>query len=373
MSKLKLFSSLLAIAILISCQSKPKLSITKKAWGSTDNKEVSLFTLTNTNGMEVKITNFGGIVTSIMVPDKSGKIENVVLGFDSLKSYTNEAYQKACPYFGALIGRYGNRIKLGKFKLDSVEYTLATNNAPNHLHGGIKGFDKVVWDAKEISGADSVGLELTYVSNDMEEGYPGKLTSTVTYVLTNKNELKIYYGAETDKATIINLTNHTYFNFTACAGDILNHELCLKADSITPVDSTLITTGVIAPVAGTPFDFTKAHKIGDHIGEVKGGYDHNFKLTKPTAGLTLAAELYEPQSGRFMEMYTTEPGVQFYTGNFLAGNLVNEKGIALKIHYGLCLEAQHYPDSPNKPNFPSVVLKPGEKYYQLTVYKFSTK
>ena len=308
-----------------------------------------------------------------MVPDKNGKIENIVLGFDSLKKYTNESYQKSCPFFGASIGRYGNRIALGKFSLDGKEYSLATNNTPNHLHGGIKGFDKVVWDAKEISGNDSVALELSYVSNDMEEGYPGKLTSKVTYVLTNKNEIKLYYQAETDKPTIINLTNHSYFNLTGCKEDILNHFLKLNADSITPVDSTLITTGIIAPVAGTLFDFTTSHKIGDHLGEIAMGYDHNFKLNKQGTGLSLAAELFEPQSGRFMEMFTTEPGVQFYSGNFLSGNFINENGIALKKHYGLCLEAQHYPDSPNKPNFPSVVLKPGEKYSQLTVYKFSIK
>jgi aldose 1-epimerase len=364
---------LIALTVLFSCQTKPKLSITKQAWGSTDNKEVQLYTLTNANGMVVKITNYGGIVNAIMVPDKNGKIENIALGFDSLKKYTSESYQNACPYFGAIIGRYGNRIAHGKFSLDGKEYSLAINNAPNHLHGGIKGFDKVVWDAKELSGTDSVALELSYVSNDMEEGYPGKLTSNVTYVLTNKNELKIYYKAETDKPTIINLTNHTYFNLTACKEDILGHELTLNADSITPVDSTLIPTGVIAPVAGTLFDFTKSHKIGDHIGEIKMGYDHNYKLNKKGTELSLAAQVYEPKSGRFMEMFTTQPGVQFYTGNFLDGSLTNEKGISLKKHYGLCLEGQHYPDSPNKPNFPSVVLRPGEKYSQLTVYKFSVK
>jgi aldose 1-epimerase len=363
----------IVLILFFACQPKPKTSITKEAWGTTDNKEVSLFTLTNANGMVVKITNFGGIITKIMVPDKNGKIENIALGFDSLKQYTKEEYQKACPYFGALIGRYGNRIEKGKFKLNGVEYTLATNNAPNHLHGGIKGFDKVVWDAAEISGPDSVGLALTYVSKDMEEGYPGTLTAKVTYVLTNKNEIKLYYEAQTDKPTIINLTHHSYFNLSACKEDILNHELTILADSITPVDSTLIPTGVIAPVAGTPFDFTKPHKIGERINDVKGGYDHNFKLRRNGKGLELACELYDAGSGRFMEVLTTEPGMQFYSGNFLNGSLTNSNGVALKQHYGLCLEAQHYPDSPNKPNFPSVVLSPGEKYTQLTVYKFSTK
>jgi len=371
--KFKLSAFIVVVAILFSCQSKPKLSIKKEAWGTADNKEVSLYTLTNASGMVVTITNFGGIVTSMLVPDKNGKIENIALGFDSLKKYTAESYQKGCPYFGASIGRYGNRIAKGKFVLDGKEYNLATNNTPNHLHGGIKGFDKVVWDGKELSGTDSVALELTYVSKDMEEGYPGTLTAKVTYVLTNKNEIKLYYLAETDKPTILNLTNHSYFNLTGCKEDILSHELTLNADSITPVDTTLIPTGIIATVKGTLFDFTKPHKIGERINDVKGGYDHNFKLNRKDAGLSLVAEVYEPGSGRFLEMFTTEPGVQFYTGNFLNGNLTNEKGISLKIHYGFCLEAQHYPDSPNRPNFPSVVLKPGEKYSQVTVYKFSVK
>jgi len=371
--KFRLSALLLGFVLLFACQSKPKLSITKEAWGTTDNKEVSLYTLTNANGMVVKITNFGGIITKILVPDRNGKIEDIVLGFDSLKQYTKEEYQKACPYFGALIGRYGNRIEKGKFKLDGVEYTLATNNAPNHLHGGNKGFDKVVWDAAELSGPDSVGLALTYLSMDMEEGYPGKLTSKVTYVLTNNNELKLYYQAETDKPTIINLTHHSYFNLSACKEDILSHELTIFADSITPVDSTLIPTGAIASVKGTPFDFTTSHKIGERISEVKGGYDHNFKLKREGAGLSLACQVSDSASGRIMEVLTTEPGIQFYSGNFLNGSLTNSNGAVLKQHYGLCLEAQHYPDSPNRPNFPSVVLKPGEKYAQLTVYKFSTK
>ncbi|HEY4788620.1 MAG TPA: aldose epimerase family protein, partial [Bacteroidales bacterium] len=321
---------LLAIVLLFACQSKPKLSISKQAWGSTDNKEVSLYTLTNANGMVVKITNYGGIVTKIMVPDRNGKIENIALGFDSLSQYTKEQYKKACPYFGALIGRYGNRIAKGKFTLDGKEYTLAINNAPNTLHGGIKGFDKVVWDAAEINGTDSVGLALTYVSKDMEEGYPGNFTAKVTYVLTNKNELKLYYEAETDKPTIVNLTHHSYFNLSACKNDILNHELTIFADSITPVDSTLIPLGTIAPVAGTPFDFTKPHKIGERINEVKGGYDHNFVLRRSGLGLSLSCELLDSTSGRFMEVYTTEPGIQFYSGNFLDGSLINSDGVALK-------------------------------------------
>lgn len=348
----------LGMVLLLACQTKPKLSITKEEWGKADDRNVSLYTLTNASGMVVKISNYGGIVTKIIVPDKTGKMEDVVLGFDSLSQYTSEKYKSSCPYFGALIGRYGNRIAKGKFQLNGQEYTLATNNGVNHLHGGKKGFDKVVWEAKEISDPDSVGLELTYLSKDMEEGYPGNLTAKVTYVLTNKDELKLYYEAETDKPTIINLTHHGYFNLSGAKEDILNHELTIYADSITPVDSTLIPTGIIAPVAGTPFDFTKPHKIGERIGDVKGGYDHNFKLRRQGSGLELAAQVYDPSSGRFMEEYTTEPGVQFYSGNFLDGSLTNSTGAVIKKHYGLCLEAQHFPDSPNEPKFPSVVLNP---------------
>jgi aldose 1-epimerase len=364
----KFLAIFFGIAFLVACKPKPELAVHKESWGTADGKEVNLYTLTNANGMIVKITNFGGIVTKVIVPDKNGKMESVVLGFDSLGTY-----QKGCPYFGALIGRYGNRIAKGKFILDSLEYTLATNDGPNHLHGGKKGFDKVVWDAQEVTGADSVGLQLTYISKDMEEGYPGTLTAKVTYILNNKNEIQIYYEAATDKPTVINLTHHGYFNLTACKEDILGHQLTIYADSITPVDSTLIPTGIIEAVAGTPFDFTKPYAIGERINNVKGGYDHNFKLTRKEAGLMLACELYEPVSGRLMQTYTTEPGMQFYSGNFLDGTLVNSGGEVIKKHFGLCLEAQHFPDSPNKPNFPSVVLRPGEKYSQLTVYKFSVK
>jgi aldose 1-epimerase len=367
---MKKFSTLfLIVAVLLcACQPKNKLSISKQPWGQTDGKDVSLFTLKNNNGMVVTISNFGGIITSISVPDRNQKFENVVLGFDSLKQYL-----KGCPYFGALIGRYGNRIAKGKFTLEGVEYTLATNNGPNHLHGGIKGFDKVVWDASEISGPDSVGLELTYLSKDMEEGYPGNLKSKVTYVLNNKNEISISYQAETDKPTIINLTYHGYFNLTAGKENILGHELTMTADSMTPVDTTLIPTGAITAVAGTGFDFTKPHTIGERIAGISGGYDHNFKLRRNDSGLLLAAELYEPKSGRMMQVLTTEPGLQFYSGNFLDGSLTGSGGIVIQKYFGLCLEAQHYPDSPNEPKFPSVELKPGQKYSQLTVYKFSTK
>jgi aldose 1-epimerase len=367
--------TLLSVVIIVafSCGPKHKLSITNLPWGETDGKAVSLYTLTNANGMVVKITNYGGTVTSIMTPDRKGKFENIVLGFDSLDQYVMECKNKGCPYLGALIGRYGNRIAKGKFKLDNKEYSLAPNNWPNHLHGGLKGFDKVVWDAKEISGPDSVGIVLTYLSKDMEEGYPGNLQCTVTYVLDNKNELKLFYEAQTDKPTIINLTNHSYFNLTSCKEDILNHELLLFADSITPVDSTLIPIGPLMAVAGTAFDFTKTATIGSRFANVKGGYDHNYKLRKEGTELTLAAEVYEPVSGRLMRAYTTQPGLQFYSGNFLDGTLTGSGGIAFKKHYGFCLETQHYPDSPNEPAYPSTVLRPGQKYNYLTIYKFLVK
>jgi aldose 1-epimerase len=338
-------------------------------WGMEGDNVIKLFTLTNKNGMEVKISNFGAVINSIVVPDRNGKMENVVLGFDSLP-----AYQGAHPYFGSLVGRYGNRIALGKFSLDGNTYTLAVNNGINHLHGGIKGFNKQVFEIDTAySTPDSSVISLSYLSPDMEEGYPGNLKVSVNYILTNNNEIKIAYEAETDKPTVLNLTNHSYFNLTACKENILNHELVLLADSITPTDSTLIPTGILAPVAGTPFDFTVERKIGERIDQVPGGYDLNYKLRNKTGQLVQAAEVYEPASGRVLQAFTTEPGVQFYTGNFLEGDLTGFNGARYQKHYGFCLEAQHFPDSPNKPQFPSVVLNPGEKYTQLTVYKFSVK
>lgn len=367
--KIKIATLLISILFLAACAKKEdKSSIKKEAWGKADGKEVSLYTLTNKNGMVVKITNWGSRVTSVVVPDKSGKFENVVLGFDSLTSYIGPN-----PYFGSIVGRFGNRIAKGKFTLNGTEYSLATNNGPNSLHGGIKGFDRQVWDAAEVSTPDSVGLALTYVSKDMEEGYPGTLTLKVTYVLTNNNEIKISYDAETDKSTVLNVTNHSYFNLTGAKESILNHELTLFADSITPTDTTLIPTGMIAPVAGTDFDFTTAHKIGERIEKVPGGYDINYKLRKHNNELSLAAEVYEPASGRLLQAYSTEPGVQFYSGNFLDGSLTGIGGAKYEKYFGLCLETQHFPDSPNQPKFPSVVLNPGQKYTQLTIYKFSVR
>jgi aldose 1-epimerase len=353
---------------LTTCGGK-KMSIKKQAFGKTeDGKNVDSYTLTNTNGLKAEIITYGGIVTSLQVPDRNGKFTDIVLGCDSLDDYA-----KKSPYFGALIGRFGNRIAKGKFTLDGVEYTLATNNGPNHLHGGIKGFDKVVWNAKQMQTDQGPALKLTYRSRDGEEGYPGNLSCTVIYTLTNNNELKISYEAKTDKATIINLTHHSYFNLGGHnSGDILGHELIINADRFTPVDKDLIPTGEIKPVKGTPWDFTKPMAIGSRIKQVEGGYDHNYVLNSSDGSLALAASVYEPKSGRVMEIFTTEPGIQFYSGNFLDGS-VKGKGAVYNKHNGFCLETQHFPDSPNKPNFPSVVLRPGEKYTQLTVHKFSAR
>jgi aldose 1-epimerase len=344
-----------------------KMSVTQAPFGTTDGKEVIEYTLANAAGLKVKILNYGGTITELYAPDKSGALGNVVLGYDSLSGYL----QTGNPYFGALIGRYGNRIANGKFTLDGKSYTLAQNNNGNTLHGGLKGFDKVVWTAAPVGDN---GLKLTYDSKDMEEGYPGNLHTEVLYTLTADNELKIEYTATTDKATPLNLTNHAYYNLSAGTDStILDHELMLKADKYTEVNAKLIPTGKLPDVKGTPMDFTTAKKIGNDIAKVSGGFDHNWVLNKG-AGLEKIAELYHPASGRFMEVFTTEPGVQFYSGNFLDGTLTNTKG-GKKIvqHAGLCLETQHFPDSPNQPAFPSTILKPGETYKQTTVYKFSTK
>jgi aldose 1-epimerase len=348
---------------------KVSAMIQKKNFGKTkDGQQVVLYTLKNKNGMIAKIMNYGGIVTELHVPDRNGKIGNVVLGFDNFKQY-----EEGHPYFGAIIGRYGNRIAKGRFVLDGKEYKLAINNGPNALHGGLKGFDKVIWkvDPKETDNGPS--LVLSYLSPDGEEGYPGNLSVTVTYTLTNNNELKIDYHAVTDKATVLNLTKHSYFNLSGPGkGTILDHVLTLNADQYTPVDPTLIPTGKIEPVANTPFDFTKPFAIGARIAKVEGGYDHNFVLNGGGAKMALCAVLEDPKSGRVLEIHTNQPGVQFYTGNFLDGTLKGIGGVYQK-NYGLCLETQHFPDSPNKPNFPSVVLRPGQVFESTTIHKFSTK
>lgn len=349
-------------------QSKEQMEIAKESFGATKSGTlIDLFTLKNNQGMIVKITNFGGIVTSIIVPDKNGNFEDVVLGFDNLEGYLGEH-----PYFGAIVGRYGNRIAKGKFTVDGEEYTLAVNNGENHLHGGLEGFDKKVWDAEPVETANGSALKLIYLSEDMEEGYPGNLNVTVIYTLTNDNELKIDYEAVTDKACPVNLTHHSYFNLTACKQDVHGHEVMIDADRYVIVDESLIPTGDLPVVEGNPLDFNTAMKIGARINDVPGGYDHCYVVNKETDAIELIATVTEPESGRVMEVYSTEPGVQLYTGNFLDGSVTGRNDIVYLKHYGFCLETQHYPDSPNQPDFPSTILKPGEKYAHSTVYKFMT-
>jgi aldose 1-epimerase len=354
---------------------KPK--ITKESFGKLpDGKDVEIYTLSNKNGVEVRIMNYGGVVVSLRTPDRKATLDDIVLGFERLEDYLKEN-----PYFGALVGRYGNRIAKGKFKLGGKQYTLAVNNGENHLHGGLKGFDKVLWNAKPLDTAAGVGVELTYTSPDGEEGYPGTLQTKVTYTLTDQNEVKIDYFAITDKETVLNLTNHSYFNLRGAGeGEIISTELMINADKFTPVDKGLIPTGELRPVKGTPFDFTKPKPIGQNIYDetneqmkLGGGYDHNFVLNKGAGGLTKAAEAYDSKSGRVLEVFTTEPGVQFYTSNFLDGKLYGKGNKAYNKRFAFCLETQHYPDSPNKPDFPSSVLRPGEQYQSQTVWKFSAK
>ncbi|MGI9474831.1 MAG: aldose epimerase family protein [Rubripirellula sp.] len=343
----------------------------------SDFDSIKLYTFTNASGMQVKITNYGAIVTSISVPDRNGKMADVTLGYDRVEDYIN-AVDK--PYFGAIVGRYGNRIAKGEFSIDGETYSLATNNNENHLHGGVIGFDKVVWDAQLVGGDGWSGLKLSYLAKDKEEGYPGNLSVDVTYKLTDENELIVEYLATTDKATPINLTQHSYFNLKGEGeGTILDHELMLNATRYTPVDSTLIPTGEMPTVKGTPFDFTKSKTIGRDIEQENEqltfglGYDHNFVLDREGEGLSLAARVHEPASGRTMEIHTTEPGIQFYCGNFLDGRLKGKSGKDYVHRGGFCLETQHYPDSPNQPDFPSSILKPGEEYKTTTVFKFSAE
>jgi aldose 1-epimerase len=343
---------------------------TPTVFGTTaEGDTAQLYTLTNPNGVTVKITNYGGLVTHILVPDKTGQMGDVALGYDSLAGYL-----KSSPFFGALVGRYGNRIAKGQFVLDGKTYTLAKNNGNNHLHGGKKGFDKQLWKVLE---ADADHLKLRYVSPDGEEGYPGTLTTTVTYTLTNANELKIDYEATTDKKTPVNLTNHSYFNLSAGkAKDILGHQMMLDADRYTVVNDELIPTGELRKVDGTPMDFRQPTAIGARIQQVGGdpvGYDHNYVLNKATDGLRKIGEAYEPTSGRVMEIFTDQPGVQFYSGNFLDGKITGKNGQVYGKHAGFCLETQHFPDSPNQPTFPSTILNPGETYETTTIYKFSAR
>jgi aldose 1-epimerase len=348
--------------------------VTRASFGTAPGGEpVTLYTLTNVRGVQIRAMTYGGIITSIKVPDRSGTSGDVVLGFDSL-----DGYVKGSPYFGALIGRYGNRIAKGQFVLDGRVYKLAVNNAPNHLHGGVRGFDKVVWDAAPIANAAGVGVAFTHTSPDGEEGYPGNLKTRVAYTLTDRNDLILEYQATTDKATPVNLTQHTYFNL-AGGGDILGHELMINADRYTPVDETLIPTGELASVAGTPFDFRKAIAIGARIAQnnpqLKNGkgYDHNWVLSRTGPGLQRAARVVEPKSGRTLEVATTEPGLQFYSGNFLDGTITGKGGAVYRFRDGFCLETQHFPDSPNHPKFPSTVLRPGHTYSTRTVFTFGVE
>jgi aldose 1-epimerase len=355
---------------------KGQANINKESFGKTaDGENVDVFTLTNNLGMQAKITNYGAIVVSLKTPDRTGKMDDVVLGFNDLDSYL-----KGHPYFGAIVGRYGNRIAKGRFTLNGVEYKLAVNNGENHLHGGIKGFDKVVWTAKEMRTKMGPALSLTYISKDGEEGYPGTVTATVVYTLTNNNELRLDYTITTDKDTVTNLTHHSYFNLAGEGnGDILNHILTLKAARFTPTDAGSIPTGELKVVAGTPFDFLKPTVIGKRIDEQDqqlqfgGGYDHNFIVNGKAGTLRSAATVYEPTSGRVLEVWTTEPGVQFYTGNFLDGTLTGKSGKVYQKRFGFCLETQHYPDSPNHPAFPTTTLKKGATYRSTTVYRFKVR
>ena len=342
--------------------------VTRAAFGTASGQPVELFTLRNANGIEIKATNYGGIITSIVTPDRSGHPGDIVLGFDTL-----DAYLKDPPYFGAVVGRYGNRIEKGRFTLDGKTYTLAVNNGPNHLHGGLKGFDKVVWSAAPLAG--KIGVVFSRRSPDGEEGYPGNLDVRITYELTERNELVIDYHATTDKATPVNLTQHSYFNL-AGAGDILGHQLMIEAERYTPVDSTLIPTGELAPVQGTPFDFRTPTAIGARIGQSDeqlkngGGYDHNWVLSRKGPGRQVAARVTDPKSGRTLEVSTTEPGLQFYTGNFLDGTLTGKGGWVYQRRNAFCLETQHFPDSPNQPKFPSTILRPGASYDSQTMFRF---
>ncbi len=345
------------------------MNITRQSFGKLpDGQEVDLYTLTNQNGMKACITNFGGVVTRLLVPRKDGSATDVVLGYDSLAPYLKDS-----PYFGAIVGRYGNRIAKGRFSLDGKKYELATNNGPNHLHGGIKGFDKVLWKATPIEQNDLVGLLLEYLSPDGEEGYPGNLHVKVWYLLTNNNELQIDYQAETDKPTPVNITHHSYFNLDgAGTGSILNHRLMIDADRFVEVDEALIPTGLLKEVENTPMDFRKPRAIGEKIKEIAGGYDHTWVLNNSNK-MALIASLENSEATLKMEVYTTEPGVQFYSGNFLDGSIEGKNGLVYEKHYGLCLETQHFPDSPNQPAFPGTILRPGQKYGYTTIYKFFSK
>jgi aldose 1-epimerase len=374
-------TSALTLTLALACFAqapvrKGRSEVKKQAYGKMpDGTPVELYTLSNANGMQAGIITYGASVVSLTAPDRNGKYADVVLGMEDL-----EGYRKQTAHFGALVGRYGNRIGGGRFTLEGKQYQLPKNDGNNTLHGGPLGFDRHVWKAETASRPDGQAVEMTYVSKDGEEGFPGTLTAKVVYTLTGKNELKIEYTATTDKPTVVNLTNHSYFNLAGQGeGDILQHQVMIHADRYTPVDAGLIPTGELRPVKGTPFDFTKAAAIGARIDQndqqVKfgRGYDHNWVLNKGNGGLTKAAEVHETKTGRVMEVWTTEPAMQFYTGNFLDGSDHGKGGKAYPHRGAFCMETQHYPDSPNHPAFPSTELKPGGTYRTTTIYKFSAK
>src|SRR5579864_6946133 len=376
-SMTRLGTAVLAVVALVGTReafSRQQHEVTKQPFGTRDGRPIHLYTMTNAHGLRIQAMNYGGIITSMRVPDRKGQLADIVLGHETLEGYIPNP-----PYLGAIVGRYANRIANGTFTLDGKTYTLPKNDGPNTLHGGVtKTFDKVVWESQPLK--DKNGVAFSYLSRDGEEGFPGNLKVTVTYTLTDSNELYIDYRAETDKATPINVSQHSYFNLKGEGnGDILDHEIMINADKFTPVDKTLIPTGELRPVKGTPFDFTKSTKIGARIEDkdeqliLGHGYDHNFVIDRKGAGMVLAARVYEPTTGRVLEVSTTQPGVQFYSGNFLDGTVTGKEGHVYKRRYGFCLETQHFPDSPNHPAFPTTILKPGEKFHQETVFKFSTK
>ena len=372
---LRLFAAVLLLSFAAAI-AQAQAGVTKQSFGKTEAGEnVDLYTLRNTNGVEAKITNYGGIVVSLKVPDRSGKFDDVVLGFNDLDNYL-----KPGPYFGALIGRYGNRIAKGRFTLNGVEYKLAVNNGENHLHGGIKGFDKVVWTGNELKTKAGPAVALTYLSKDGEEGYPGNLNVRVVYTLTNNNELRIEYSATTDKDTVTNLTHHSYFNLAGEGnGDILNTRVTINGNRFVPTDAGSIPLGELRKVSGTPFDFLTAHAIGERINQddeqlkLGNGYDHTWVINGRQGVMRLAATAFEPTSGRVMQVWTTEPGMQFYTGNFLDGTLTGKAGKLYPRRSGFCFETQHYPDSPNQPTFPTTTLKKGATYRSTTIYRFSSR
>lgn len=368
-----LFPFLLTAGLVSAQAASSKAGIQKQPFGTVDGRAITLYTLANSHGMEVRAMNYGGIVVSIRVPDRNGQFADVVLGHETL-----DGYRPNPPYFGAIVGRYANRIANGAFTLDGKTYTLPKNDGPNTLHGGTNGFDKAVWDSEALNGR--TGVAFSYLSKDGEDGFPGNLRVKVTYTLTNANALEIDYEATTDKATPINLSQHSYFNLKGEGnGDILDHEITLNAGRFTPIDKNLIPTGKLRPVKGTPLDFTRPTKIGARIEEnydqlvLAHGYDHNFVINRTGGGLVLAARVYEPTTGRTLEVSTTQPGLQFYTGNFLDGTITGKQGHVYKRHYGFCLETQHFPDSPNHPGFPSTILRPGETFREKTVFRFSAK